>query len=383
MCNLFKIFPLLLLLIAPNVFSAQQNMMTAPATTHGDVRGVINNNATAAQSNFVELYSAKATIPVVSNAAYDATAWLGDTAVPTKNAIRNKIEAMILAGGSVAWPASDGNNYIAKNGAWVLLPTNISGNAATATALVVNGTDCSAGYASTGIDAQGNATGCTQYEPYNTNLITLGTPTPWRLFYSNGSSVINQLAPGAFGTILQSNGPTAAPSFVATGATFDPTQPGPIGGTTPNTATFTSVTLGQVSSSAADGNRWSSIPNTVALTGPTTFGNISWLTDRYWIANGVNWISRWLASTKAGGTLALGTTTINSATCTVVQSPNNTAIVAGDVVSYSFHGNAPSVNGMLVVKAFSTTGYANFSVCNLTSAAITPGAVSVDWQVLL
>ena len=36
----------------------------------------------------------------------------------------------------------------------------------------------------------------------------------WKVFYSDGSAVINELALGTAGQLLQSNGPAAAPSFV-------------------------------------------------------------------------------------------------------------------------------------------------------------------------
>lgn len=45
------------------------------------------------------------------------------------------------------------------------------------------------------------------------DLLTLSAPTAWRLFYSNGSSVITELTLGANGTFLESNGASAAPAF--------------------------------------------------------------------------------------------------------------------------------------------------------------------------
>lgn len=45
------------------------------------------------------------------------------------------------------------------------------------------------------------------------DLTTLAASTAWRIFYSDGSSVITQLALGADGTFLESNGASAAPAF--------------------------------------------------------------------------------------------------------------------------------------------------------------------------
>lgn len=46
-----------------------------------------------------------------------------------------------------------------------------------------------------------------------TNLTSFVSQTPWRLFYSNGSGDITELALGADGTYLRSNGTTSAPTF--------------------------------------------------------------------------------------------------------------------------------------------------------------------------
>jgi len=70
-------------------------------------------------------------------------------------------------------------------------------------------------------------------------------------------------------------------------------------GLTYNKATDTlavngTVTAAAWASTAADGARYSEIPNTVTLTSTPTLGRISWLTDRFWLANGTNWTTRYL-----------------------------------------------------------------------------------------
>lgn len=63
-------------------------------------------------------------------------------------------------------------------------------------------------------------------QAYDADLDTLSTSTAWRLFYSNGSSVITQLALGTSGTYLQSNGASAAPTWVTPSGTGDVTGVG-------------------------------------------------------------------------------------------------------------------------------------------------------------
>jgi hypothetical protein len=53
------------------------------------------------------------------------------------------------------------------------------------------------------------------------DLSTLAGPTAWRVFYSNGSSTITELALGADGTYLKSNGASSAPTFASPSGTGD------------------------------------------------------------------------------------------------------------------------------------------------------------------
>lgn len=52
-------------------------------------------------------------------------------------------------------------------------------------------------------------------QPLDADLTTLASPTAWRVFYSDGSNVITELALGTAGQVLKSNGVTSAPSFQA------------------------------------------------------------------------------------------------------------------------------------------------------------------------
>lgn len=61
-------------------------------------------------------------------------------------------------------------------------------------------------------DSLSNHTGV-DVQAYDADLATLAAPTNWRIFHSNGSNTITELALGANGTFLESNGVSAAPGF--------------------------------------------------------------------------------------------------------------------------------------------------------------------------
>lgn len=127
--------------------------------------------------------------------------------------------------GSFSWPTSDGAYYAAKNGAWASLATvyqpldsdltTWAGVTSTA-----NGRSLvsAANYAAmrTLLDLEAG----TDFNAYDADLATLAAPTNWRVFYSNGSGVITQLALGADGTYLKSNGASAAPTWATPSGTM-------------------------------------------------------------------------------------------------------------------------------------------------------------------
>ena len=77
----------------------------------------------------------------------------------------------------------DNNTFSGANTFSQTISASINGNANTATALAANGTNCSAGYFALGVDASGNAEGCTY---------AFSTTTP----YSTGFLVINASGKG-------------------------------------------------------------------------------------------------------------------------------------------------------------------------------------------
>jgi hypothetical protein len=65
--------------------------------------------------------------------------------------------------------------------------------------------------------------------PNYINLTSFAGQTPWRLFYSNTSGVVTELALGADGTYLKSNGASAAPTFATPTGSGDVLAPSSIG----------------------------------------------------------------------------------------------------------------------------------------------------------
>ena len=84
------------------------------------------------------------------------------------------------------------------------------------------------------------------------------------------------------------------------------------------------------------------------------------------------------------GSKTLNTTIVTSATCNV-QTLTATGVASTDAIVASFNANTdavtgyiPLTTGMLTIKVYPTTNTINFSVCNNTSADITPGAVTIN-----
>jgi hypothetical protein len=90
----------------------------------------------------------------------------------------------------------------------------------------------------------------------------------------------------------------------------------------------------------------------------------------------------------ASGQSVLATSAISSGTCATVVSTTATGVLATDSVNWSFSadptsttGYIPSTSGMLTIISYPTANAVNWKVCNNTSSSITPGAVTLNWQV--
>lgn len=100
-----------------------------------------------------------------------------------------------------------------------------------------------------------------------------------------------------------------------------------------------------------------------------------------------------LTRTIASGSLSLDVSTVAPSTCQKVQNGkiNSTAapgVLPTDVVRLSPKGSLQKVSGYaltpagsLSLSAYAADGLVSVDVCNPTAAAITPGALTVNWQV--
>ena len=135
--------------------------------------------------------------------------------------------------GDVVGPASATDNAIARydgttgkliqnSGATIDDSGNITANNVTG----VNTGDQTSIVGITGTKAQFNTAVTDGNIMFVGDSITGATATAWRVFYSDGSGVITELALGASGTFLQSNGASAAPSFSTPAGSGDVTKVG-------------------------------------------------------------------------------------------------------------------------------------------------------------
>lgn len=90
----------------------------------------------------------------------------------------------------------------------------------------------------------------------------------------------------------------------------------------------------------------------------------------------------------ASGTAALGTAAIASGASAAIVSVPAAGVLTTDVITWipnadisGVTGYAPVTGGGLIIYPFPTAGAVNFKVGNPTGAAITPGAVTLNWRV--
>ena len=123
-------------------------------------------------------------------------------------------------------------------------------------------------------------------------------------------------------------------------------------------------------------------------TPPTAEGSTYWqsTTDTLTIGDGSAAVS--IPRKVSAGTSDLGEAEIASGDHATLVSTAATGVATTDVINWGFNtdihgitGYAPSANGMLTIIAYPTSGYVNFLVVNNTGAAITPGAVTLNWAV--
>lgn len=93
-----------------------------------------------------------------------------------------------------------------------------------------------------------------------------------------------------------------------------------------------------------------------------------------------------LTTTVATGTAALGVAAIAAGACGTATTVAATGVATTDVVKAGFVGDPTGVAGygptaMLTVIPYPSAGNVNFKQCNLTSASITPSALTINWSV--
>lgn len=162
--------------------------------------------------------------------------------------------------------------------------------------------------------------------------------------------------------------------------------------TTPNIGAATATSINNVTITAPASNATLTIANTktvvvsnsLILTG--TDGNTVTFPST---AGGGGTVAYMVAA----GTAALGTAAIASGACAGVVTGTATAgtlanVATTDTVTSSFNGDPtgivgyqPVTTGLLVIFIYPSAGNVNFKVCNTTNAAITPGAVTLNWRV--
>lgn len=96
-----------------------------------------------------------------------------------------------------------------------------------------------------------------------------------------------------------------------------------------------------------------------------------------------------LTSTIASGTAALGTSAIASGACATVVTVSATNTATTDVVHFGYNSDPTAVTGygasatgaVLSIYPYPTSNNVNVKVCNSTASSITPGAMTLNWQV--
>jgi hypothetical protein len=89
----------------------------------------------------------------------------------------------------------------------------------------------------------------------------------------------------------------------------------------------------------------------------------------------------------ASGSTALHTALIATTACDTTSATATGALTTDQIIPTfnadvtAVTGYAPLTTGALTIYIFLTAGNVNFRVCNPTAGSITPGAVTLNWQV--
>lgn len=299
---------------------------------------------------------------------------------------------------------------------------SLTGNASTSTAHAANGTNCSAGTFPLGVDASGNAEGCTALPTTiagTANQITVSAPTgaitlslpatitgltsvssttfvgtlngsastltTARAIYGNnfdGSAALTQIIASTFGGtgngFTRFTGPTTSEkTFTLPNSSTTIITAADIGSVT-NTMLAGSIDLTAKVTGILPGANGGTGNGFFAVTGPTT----SLKTFTFPNASAT------MAITVAAGTAVLGTAAIAANTCASVVTVAATGTLSTDEIVATPNASLSGVTGYgkaatdgLVIYSYPTANNVNFEVCNVTGASITPGAATLNWGV--
>lgn len=265
--------------------------------------------------------------------------------------------AWVLFSGSGGITNGAGNNVVPKSDGTNLITSQISDD----------GTDVSIATGGLNLAATGKVRFSLNEAAY---LNTLGptffdgtTSRTWRLNVQNLTGTRTHTVPNANGTL----------ALIDLAQTWSATQ-----------------TFGAVVGTTWNGNTWATGTGTLSIGAGKTATVSNTLTFNGTDSSSVDFGTGGTVSyTIASGTSALGTSAISSGTCATAVTTTATGTATTDVVSWGFNtdvtgitGYAPVTTGALTIFANPITNNVVFRVCNLTSASITPGAVTLNWRVV-
>jgi len=344
------------LVIGQGAQSVAVGNLTGDVTTSGSTATTIANlavtNAKIANTTIDLTTKVTGLLPAANINQANNYAWTGaqDMSGATSHTVPIGAAAAPTSSGQIAYNSTTntwraGVNGVSKTIA--MTDSAITGNAATATALAADGTNCAAGQAAAGIDASGNAQGCftpsgsgnvigpatntdsfiPQWNGANSNILKNGLAVA---SINTASAVVQRDGSGNFsaGTITATLSGTAT-SLAANGSNCSAGQ-FPLGvDASGNAETCTPLptsiagTTNQITASASTGSITLSIPSSAQL----SIANLTNLTS-----NGV--------VTTSGGTGAISVTqaTSSNTPSTIVQRDASGNFSGGTITATTFTG---------------------------------------------